>query len=232
MGDGLKGHVHYLCRIVFHKGCAVKACDVGSAVESVSAVHYVANPVCYVKRFREHAGRHQADEIGLNLEVKVVGVGVVEPVAAFRRHDALAHVVPSRLVGMGKVIGRVCKAQGKVLGRCVQTKLFKGLGKSEVVVDVVKETGLTVPPVLDVALAPADRNLFRDYCAAEFELCGSAVHYAYGLARPAALDLVHEGILGKGYGLGRFGRGTGGNCKKKGQYEAILLHKPLILLWI
>ena len=86
MRDCFQGHVHNLCRVRLHESCAVKACDVCSAVETVSAVHDVPHAICNVKGFSKHSGRHQAHEIGLNLEIEVVGVRVVEPVAALRRH--------------------------------------------------------------------------------------------------------------------------------------------------
>ena len=193
-GDWLKSHIHYLCRVILNESGAVKACNVGSAVESVSAVHDVAHPVCYVKGLGKHAGSHEAHEVGLNLEIKVVGVGVVEPVAAFRGHDALADVVPSGLVGMGKVIWRVGKAQREVFGRCPQSQLLEGLRKGEVVVNVVKQAWFTVPPVLDVAFSPANGDFLRNYGSAELEFRGGTVNHPYCLSCPAALDLVHEGV--------------------------------------
>ena len=75
----------------------------------------MTNTVCNVHGLGQHAGRHKAHKIGLNLEVQVVGVGVVEPVAAFRGHDALTDVVSAGLISVSKVIGGVCKAKRKLL---------------------------------------------------------------------------------------------------------------------
>ena len=114
---------------------------------------------------------------------------------------------------MGKVIWRVCKAKGKGFGRSIKAKLLEGLCKGEVVIYVVKEAWLAVPPVLHVAFSPSDRNLFRDDSSTELELRGGAVNYAYGLAGPAALDLVHKGVLGQSDGFRRLG--CGASCKEQ-----------------
>ena len=209
-GYALQCHVNYLGRVVFDERGAVQAGYEGSAVKAVTAVHDVTHAVCNVKRLGNHARGHKTDEIGLDLEVQVVGVRVVEPVAGLRRHDALADVVPAGLIGMGKMVGRVCKPHGQFFRRRVKPQLPKSFGEGEVVVNVVKEAGLAEPPVLDVAFSPGDGHIVRDQRSAELEFRGSTVNHAYCLAGPAAHYLVHERILREGYAFRSLGAGTGG----------------------
>ena len=221
--DALESHIHYAGRVVLDERRAVEACYEGAAVEAVAAVHYVADARGDVQRLRHHSGRHQAHEVGLDLEVKVIGVGIVDPAAGLRRHNALADVVAARLVGVGKVIRRVGKTEPQLLGRGVEAELLEGLGECQVVVDIVEKARLAVPPVLDVALTPADGDFFGNDGPAELELRRGAVDDAYGLPCPAAHDLVFECILGQGDGLRRLG---GARCDGDGEkYEATSLHR-------
>ena len=223
--NGLQGHVHDAGRVILHESGTIQAGNESSAIETVSAVHDMTYTRGDIQGFRNHARSHQAHEIGLDLEVQVVGVRIVDPVAGCGRHDALAHIVPACLIGVGQVVRCVGKTQGQLLGRGVQPQLFEGFGKGEVVVNVVKQAGFAVPPVLHIAFSPADGNLFGDDGAAELEFRGGAIHHADGLTSPAAHNLVHKGILGQGHRLRCLGSGAGCEQRHQQYAKAIALHK-------
>ena len=149
--------LNYIARIVEIEGAAVKACHEGTAVESVARVHYVAYLVGDAQSLGHHCGGHQADEVGLDLEIKVVGMGVIEPVARLGGHDAVADVVAAGLVGVGQMVVGEGKCLGKLLLRAVESETLEGLHESAVVVDVVEEAGLLFPPVFHIVLRPRDR---------------------------------------------------------------------------
>ena len=218
--------VKYTGGIRLHERGAVQAGHEGAAVEAVTAVHDMAHAAGDVQRLRDHARGHQADEVGLDLEVQVVGVRVVQPVAGFGRHDALADVVAPRLIRVCEVIIGIGEAQRKVFARAVQSELVERFREGEVVVDVVEQAGLLVPPVFDITFAPRNGLRVRNQGSLMLELGGRSVDHAYGLAGPAALDFVHQDILGQG----RLGGGlAAGRCKQRQNCDyAISLHKLLV----
>ena len=55
--------------------------DEHSAVPAVAMVHDVPDPVADLGRRIDHARRHESGEVGFDLEIDVVGGGIVEPVA-------------------------------------------------------------------------------------------------------------------------------------------------------
>ncbi len=81
-------------------------------------------------------------------------MGIVHPVSGHRRHYALTDVVAPCLIGMREVIVRIGEPHRELFRRAVKPVLLEGLGKGEVIIDVVKQTRLTVPPVFHIALAP------------------------------------------------------------------------------
>ena len=193
--DGLERHVEHLGRVVAYEGRGVEPRHEGAAVEAVAAVHDVAHARGDVERLGHQPGGHQSDEVGLNLEVEVVGVGVVDPVARGRRHDAVADVVASRLVGVCQMVLGKGEAARQRLGRAVEPLLLEGLDEGQVVVDVVEKSRLLVPPVLDVVLRPGDGLVVLNGRTGELEFGRGAEDDADGLAGPAAANLVVELLL-------------------------------------
>ncbi len=185
--------------------------DVNSTVPAVTVVHHVADAVRIVGCCVDHARCHQTGVVGLDLEVDVVGVRVVVPVAGLRRHHAVEDVVATELVGVPKRVRGVGECIGERLDWSVKAFLLEHFHESEVHVHVVEQARKLVEPPFDHMVVP--RNL--DFVVHEpgvLELGRSAVGAADDLSGPASLDLVHENLLGHLDLSGKFlgGRVEGG----------------------
>ena len=77
------------------------------------------------------------DEISLDLEIDIVGVGIILPVARFRRLDAVEQVVAGCLVGMPQRIS--CMREGVCEGvhRGIQSQAVENLHEGGIHVYVV-----------------------------------------------------------------------------------------------
>ena len=189
--------------------------DIHSAVPAVAVVHHVADLVAVVGRGVDHSRSHQTGVVGLNLEVDVVGVRVVAPVAGLRRHHTVQDVVASELVGVPERVWGMGERVGEGLDRSVKAFLLEHLHESEVHVDIIVKPGDIVEPPFDRVLVPRNLDLVV-HEAGVLELRRSAVGAADGLAGPATLDLVHKNLLGH---LDLFREFLGARCECGRQHK-------------
>ncbi len=76
-GDARQAGFHDLSRVVLKERGGIHATHEHAAVEPVAIAHHPANSIgVFVHRLRQ-AGAHQADKVGFDLKVDVIGVEVV-----------------------------------------------------------------------------------------------------------------------------------------------------------
>ena len=183
-----------------------------------------------LKSLGHHPGRHQADKVGFDLKVQVVGVRIVKPTARLWGYDALPHVIASCLIGVGEMIWGVGETLCKLFGTAVEPKLFECFSEGEVVVDIVKKPWFAVPPVLYVTFSPRNGLVVRDEGPLVLELGRCAVNHADRLSGPASHDFIHQDVLREGNLSGLPG-GASRQQERGRQYKTILLHKRTVRLW-
>ena len=171
---------------------AIHCADEDSAVPAVAIVHDMADAVAQLRRAVHAAGAEHADEVGLDLEVDVVGVGVEFPVSAFRSATSVEDVVAGRLICVPQLVIGISECLGIFLHGGVQTVFKHGFHEGEVHVDVVVQAGILDVGVVDIVVVPGNGDILVDDAALVLELRGASVGAADGLAVPAAADLVHE----------------------------------------
>lgn len=194
--------------VVAHECQSVHRRHIYSAVPSVAVVHYVSRAVAYLRGGVGHGGRHETREVGLDLEVDVVGVGIVTPVARCRGHHAVEYVVACRLVGVPQRVTGVGKGRGHRVGGGVDAQAVDHRNEGQVHVYVVVDPGgIEHRRAHVVGIAPRDFHFVADETLRMAELGRAAVGYAYRLAGPAALDLVEQ--FGSRHGDGARLRGAG-----------------------
>jgi hypothetical protein len=183
--------------IVLDKGQRIHGRHVKPAVVSVPVVHDVAHAVADPGRRIDHAGAHQTCEIGLDLEIDVVGMGVVQPVAGLRRSDAVEDVIAGHLVGVPEHVAGLGELLSESPGRRIQPFLLDNLNKGQVHVDVVVKTGHVFEEPRQRIRSPVQRLIVGDKSALKTKLGRTAVGAADGLPGPASLDLVQQAVSRK-----------------------------------
>ena len=202
LGDGLERLGHDVVYIVGDECQRKHRCHIHAAIPSVAVAHDVPYAVGVVGGSLGHARRHQSGIVGLDLEVYVVGMGIVLPVARSRRLHTLQDVVACALVGSPEGIARMGEGMGKRRGGRVEPQPFIDLHKGQVHVDVVIQSGERVEVVAHQGVVPGYGHRVGNHAAGIFELSGSAIGYADGLASPSAPDFVCQGRAAQRHGLG------------------------------
>ena len=106
----------YVLHVAAYECHGIHCRHVYAAVPAVAVVHDVSSAVAYLGRRLRHGGGHESGEVGLDLEIYVVCMGVVEPMARRGRHNAVEDVVPCRLVGMPQGVAGI--GEGRSHGVC------------------------------------------------------------------------------------------------------------------
>ncbi len=215
-GDGPQGLHDNGWNVVADIGQAVHGANIHAAVPSVAVIHDVAYPVAQRRCLVHLAGIQHPNEIGLNLEVDVVGMRVVFPVSAFRSAASAQNIVAGGLVGVPKLVVGTGKGVGIGLHRSVQSLFQHGFHEGEVHVNVVVKARVLDVRIVNIVVVPGDGNLLHDEPALVLELRGAAIGTADGLAVPSAFDLVYEGCLvnGDGLAIGHLGC-LGAGCQEQ-----------------
>ena len=196
LGDSLKSRIQNIGRIAKHKCRRIKPGNKCAPIETVAAIHYVPDFISNIKRLIHHSRGHHTDKICFNLKVKVIRMRIVQPVSGHRRHHSLTDIIASCLVCVGEVIIGIGKLHRKFGSRAVQPVLIECLGKSEVIVDVVKQARLAVPPIFHISLTPRNRLRVGDERSLVLELSRSAIDDTDGLACPTTFNSVLKFFFG------------------------------------
>ena len=197
-GDGFQGFLDDESDVVRDERKRIHRCHVNSAVPAVAVVHDVSHAVAELRGRVGHARGHEPRKIGFDLEVEVVGMGVVDPVPRFGRADAVEDVVACGLVGVPQYVAGIGEGCGERIHRGVDAQAVENFDERQIHVYVVVESrGVFIPP-FDVVFRPRDRGVFLDHRAVEFEFRRAAVGASDSLAGPAALDFVEQPFFGEG----------------------------------
>ncbi len=103
-GDGLPTELHDAADVVLEERRRVHGGEEHPAVDAVAVVHHPALAPAHVLRGLGHSGRDHADVVALDLEVDVVGVGIVVRVAGVLGGNALQEVLPRLPITAGCVL--------------------------------------------------------------------------------------------------------------------------------
>ncbi len=87
-------------RSLLEKRRRVHCTDEHATVEPVARVHHPARTLAQVVGGLRQAGRHQSDEVGLDLKVDVVGVDVVLGCATGAGGNTASQGAPGRQIGV------------------------------------------------------------------------------------------------------------------------------------
>ena len=210
--------------VVADIGQGVHGADIDAAVPAVAIVHDVTDAVAELRDAVDVAGIEHADKVGLDLEIDVIRVGIVLPVAALGRSAAVEDIVTGRLVGVPEFVVGMGEGFGVCLLGGVDALPEHDFQESEVHVNVVVQTGILHIGIIDVVVVPGDGNLVHDQAALVLELGRTAVGAADRLAVPAALDLVHQGVRIECDGASRQGFGCRRTGRKKKQRKKDAFH--------
>ena len=183
--DRQQALLDHAMRVRLEVGGGVHRPEEHAAVEAVAVVHHPAHAVGVVVRGLGQPRGHEADEVGLDLEVDVVRVDVEVRVARHRGLDAAVQVAPGPRVRVPEAVLRVAEHLAVLLGRGVEAHPVHDLGEGHLHVEVVlvDRVGDHVGRPLELAL---------EDLAVGLELRRRPERHADHLPRPPAPDLVLE----------------------------------------
>ena len=207
-------------RVVFEVGGRVHAGHEHPAVDAVAVVHDPPDTERDVVRGLREPRRHHADEVGFDLKIDVVGVGVVLGGSGECRRNATLQGSPRREVGVPEAVAGLAEDRAEVLGGRVQPFVVEHLGEGHVDVEVV-----LAQRVCDPVRLPGGQLVLRKNRVHGTELGGRSEADADHLARPAAFDLVAE--VGEGYLPPGGGRPHQESCHRNGTQHNSSIHENL-----
>ncbi len=185
-GNCLEARFHHFARIAFEECRRVHAGNEHAAVKTVAVVHDAARVIGDAVGGARHAGSHQADEVGFDLEIDVVGVRVVFGRAGERAGNAALKRAPRGQVGVPETVLGIAKRHAKIVGSGVEPFIVEHLGQRHVDVEIV-----LAERVRHAVRGPLGQFAF-EYLRLRAEFGRCAVAHANHLAGPSALDLVAQ----------------------------------------
>ena len=150
----------------------------------------MANGIAVVNSGAGHTWAHQSGVVGFNLEVDVVGMRIVLPVARSRSVDPVEDVVAGALVGMPQLVLCIGEGVREVADGCIKTLLLEHVDKGEVHIQVIVQPGECIVVILDAAVVPYYLGVIGYNPAVVLELGGATKGAANGLSGPSTLNLV------------------------------------------
>ncbi len=112
--NGLEGFLDDKGDIVGDESEGIHGSHIHSAVPSIAVVHDMADLVGIFNGAVHHTRGHYTGVVCLDLEVDIICVGIVLPMAGFGGHDALENVIASLKIGMPERIS--CIGEGLCKG--------------------------------------------------------------------------------------------------------------------
>jgi hypothetical protein len=176
---------------VLEIGGGVHSGDKHAAVHPVAVVHDVAEDVAQPIGLARQAGTDDTEQVGLDLEINVVGVAVVPRVSRPGGHDSAADVRAPRAVGVPELVLGARERRAGLLRAEIEPVGLQSLQERhlDVAVVLVNRVGH--------ALRAPDFKRVGNRSAGRFEFVGRSVTHADHLTRPGALALVDERGLGQ-----------------------------------
>ena len=235
LGDALQRLADDEVDVVADEGEGVHGGHIHASVPAVAVVHHVADVIAEMACGIGHSGRHDACVVGFDLEIYVIGVGIVLPVADLGSCHSLPDVVARLLVGVPEHVSGLGERFLERAYRGVQTFLLEHVHEGQVHVDVVIQAGGVVEVPFDVAVRPFYRDVVVDHGSGIPEFRGASVGAAYGLSGPGALDLVHQDFLAHCH-FGRDAALSGASCGNADRAQGAKYHQSsfhcLVLLLV
>ena len=212
-GNGFKSFLHKSRDVVADICKGVECRNINPSVIAVTIVHYmsytVASECCAVR----HSRPEHTYEIGFNLEIYVVRVGIVHPMSGFGRIDSVEDIVTCSLVRVPEFVICICETVGINVHRGVDAILRHHFEEGQVHIDIVIKSRVRDEGFIDIILAPRNGLLILHQTSLEFELCRTAVGASYGLGEPASAHLVFQDLAGQGDLLTIAYPAAGTSCK-------------------
>ena len=148
--------------VVIYECRSIKCRHVDAAVPPVAVAHDMSYLVADLRSRIDHTRSHQSREIGLDLEIDVVGMRVVFPMAARGSGNPVENVVACRLIGVPQFIARIGEGIGQGIHRHVEIVFVKDLDKRKVHVNIVVETAFIFVVPFAVTVGPYDLHAVGD----------------------------------------------------------------------
>ncbi len=224
-GDGREAALHDAPRVRLEERRGVHAAEEHSAVEAVSPVHHPPHAIRVLVRLAGKAGRHETDEVGLDLEVDVVGVEVVPGVARPRSLDSAVQGAACAGIRVPELVPGGLEHLAVLLRGRIEADGVHDLGEGHLDVEVVLVHGVLETlrgPIAELAQVALDDSAIR------LELGGGAVRDADHLACPASADLVLEIRPRDAAGLGPRARGYQHCQHHDGGRGSLSLHHSIL----
>ena len=203
LGNRFQRLGHHELHIVRDKSQRIHRPDINPAVPTVAVAHdmsyLIRNFGCAVG----HSRIHQSCEIGFDLEVEVVCMGVVEPVSRLGGHNPVQDVIAGRLVCVPQAVFGRCESHRDGIHRGIEAETVEYLHERQVHIHIVVQTRGSFVPPFDITVRPRDRGVIRNHAALEVEFGGPSVGTSDGLAGPASLDFIEKHLFRHGYTLGQ-----------------------------
>ena len=187
----LESFRHDIIHVVADECQGVHRSDVNPAIPAIAIIHDVPYAVAVMHGSVDHPWSHESCIICLDLEIDVICMRVVLPIAGFWRHDAVQDVVPALLVCMPERIRRIGVSLCERLYRGIQSFFLEDFDEGEVHVDVVVESRRMVEVPFHAVLVPAYFHVVTDNSAV-FEFRRPTVCASDCLASPSSFNLVQE----------------------------------------
>ncbi len=195
--DRLQPFRHHPLHIVRHKRQRIHRRHVHAAIPPVAEVHDVPDTVADHAGGVGHAGRHQSRKIRLDLEIDIIGMRIIAPVAAFRSFDTVQQVEARRLVGVPQRVRSMRERIGEGINGRFQAVFLEYFHEGEVHVHIVVQSGRVVVPPFDAAAVPMHGHIILDHRAVVLEFEVAAISASDRLARPSAFDFILQRFAGK-----------------------------------
>ena len=214
-GDDIQRPSNNLRDVIEQESITVHDRYEDAPVVAVARIHDVPHPVAKPDGTVRHPGVHDPGKISLDLEIDIICVRIVGPMAGRRRHQAIQHIVAPLLIGMPQPVSGMGIGLRKSRGRSIKPLLLQHFNEGEIHVDIVVQTGNVGHPVLHHSVRPDNVHRIGNNASVKAEFRRAAVGNPYGLGSPGPPDLVFQFLAPEQ--VMRFGTVPAGNDKQQKQ---------------
>ncbi len=181
--------------IIAHESKGIHVGYIDTSIPSVAIIHYVSYLIGNIRSGDRHARTHESGEIRFYLEINVVGMRVIAPMARFRGHYTLKYIITCSLICMPERITGVGKCCGERIHRSIKAKTVEYVNKRKIHIHIVVKAGGVLIVPLDIMLRPFDRNVIGNHCAGVAEFGRSAIGTSDCLSGPSAFYFIKQNVF-------------------------------------
>ena len=186
---------HNILNIIAHISQRVHGCYIYTTIPAIAIRHDVSYTIANFSSTIYHTWSHDTCKIRFNLKIQTIGMGIIFPMPAGRRSQAMKKIVTGHLIGMTQRVFFSQKGCGKRIGRSIQTASFKSLHKSQVDIYIVIKAATTIVPFFNFTRSPRHHYRIRNHSRQIAELCRTSIRTADNLTGPSTFYFIKQSIF-------------------------------------